>query len=102
MVHTAWVTDPAFRHPVASLWQDVVNSVDVPLRREQRDLAEPVPVRARFLWALDGETWLDGRVMAVWDRRGYERALLVHRDRRDERGQALGMWLKGRDVRRLR
>lgn len=94
------MTDPVFRHPVASLWQDVVNSVDVPPRREQRDLAEPVPVRARFVWALDGETWLDGRVMAVWERRGYERVLLVHRVHRDERGQTHGAWLRQRDVRR--
>lgn len=95
------MTEPTFRHPVASQWQRCLNAVDVPPRREQHDLPHGALVRARWVWERDGETWLDGRVMSVWRRRGYEDVVLVHRLHRDERGQTHGEWLWAHDVRRL-
>lgn len=87
-----------FRHPVASLWQEVVNAVEVPPRAEQRDLSPVIPVLARYVWALDGVAWLGGTVIAVWDRRGHEPAVLVHREGHDPRAQTRGVWLLARDV----
>ena len=92
------MTDTEFRHPVASLWQEVVNAVEVPPRGEQRDVHPPVPVLARYVWGRDGGAWLDGHVMAVWERRGYEPVVLVHRDHRDRRAQTRGVWLRACDV----
>lgn len=94
------MTDPAYRHPVASLWQAVTNAVDAPPRGEQRDIP-PVPARARYVWAIDGEVWLEVRVMAVWQRRGHEDVVLVHRVHRDARAQTRGVWLRARDVERV-
>ncbi len=92
------MADPDFRHPVASLWQRCLNAVDVPPRREQRDLANGVLVLARWKWEHDGEERIEGRVMSVWRRRGYEDVVLVHRLARDSRGQTHGEWLRASDV----
>jgi len=92
------MTEPAFRHPVASLWQRCLNALEVPPRCEQRDLSNGALVRARWDWEHDGVEWLDGRVMSVWARRGYEDVVLVHRLRRDPRGRTHGEWLPARDV----
>jgi len=94
------MTESAFNHPVASVWQRCLNAVDVPPRDEQRDLPHGALVRARWVWERDGEVWLDGRVMSVWERRGFEDVVLVHRLNRDPRGQTHGEWLWARDVRR--
>lgn len=81
------MTEPAFHHPVASLWQQCLNAVEPPPVREQRDIPRGALVRARWDWERDGEEWLDGRVMSVWERRGYEDVVLVHRLHRNARGQ---------------
>lgn len=91
------MTETAF-HPVASLWQRCLNALDPPPVREQRDVPHGALVRARWVWERDGETWLHGRVMSVWERRGYEDVVLVHRLNRDSRGQTHGEWLWARDV----
>ena len=95
------MTHPNYRHPVASLWQAVTNAVEVPPRTEQRDVHPPASVRARYVWALDGEVWIEARVMAVWERRGHEDVVLVHRVHRDARAQTRGVWLRARDVERV-
>jgi hypothetical protein len=92
------MTDPDFQHPVASLWQRCLNAMPVPPRAEQRDVPHGVLVRARWVWERDGEERLEGRVMSVWERRGYEDVVLVHRLARDARGQTHGEWLRASDV----
>lgn len=95
------MTEPPFHpphFPVAPAWQRCLNAVDVPPRAEQRDLVHGALVRARWVWGHDGEEWLDGRVVSVWERRGYEDVVLVHRLHRDPRGQTHGEWLWARDV----
>lgn len=95
------MTEPAFHHPVASRWQACLNAVDAPPVREQRDVPHGALVRARWVWERDGEEWLDGRVMSVWERRGFEDVVLVHRLHRDPRGQTHGEWLRASDVARV-
>ena len=92
------MSDPAFRHPVASLWQRCLNAVPVPPRKEQRDVPRGVLVRARWVWERDGEEQIGGWGMFVWERRGFEDVVLVHRLRRDERGRTHGEWLRASDV----
>lgn len=92
------MTDPDFHHPAASLWQRCLNALEVPPRDEQRDVTHGVPVRARWVWEHDGEGWVDGRVIAAWERRGYDDVVLVHRLHHDERGQTPGEWLRASDV----
>lgn len=97
------MTEPPFHpphFPVAPAWQRCLNAADVPPRAEQRDLSHGALVRARWVWERDGEEWLDGRVVSVWERRGYEDVVLVHRLHRDPRGQTHGEWLWAHDVQR--
>lgn len=97
------MTEPPFHpphFPVAPAWQRCLNAVDVPPRAEQRDLVHGALVRARWVWERDGEEWLDGRVVSVWERRGYEDVVLVHRLNRDPRGQTHGEWLWAHDIQR--
>lgn len=97
------MTEPPFHpphHPVAPTWQRCLNASDVPPRAEQRDLSHGALVRARWVWERDGVEWLDGRVMSVWERRGFEDVVLVHRLHRDPRGQTHGEWLWAHDVQR--
>lgn len=95
------MTEPTFNHPVASLWQRCLNAVPVPPVREQRDVVHGALVRARWVWERDGEAWLDGRVMAAWERPGHEDVVLVHRLHRDPRGRTHGEWLWAHDVQRV-
>lgn len=97
------MTEPAFHsphHPVVPSWQRCLNAAATPPVREQRDI-DGVRVRARWVWERDGEEWIEGRVMSVWRRRGFEDVVLVHRAHRDPRGQTLGEWLRASDVERL-
>lgn len=92
------MTDHGFRHPVVVLWQRCLNALEVPPVREQRDVLHGVVVRARWVWERDGEERLEGRVMSVWERRGFEDVVLLHRLHRDVRGRTHGEWLWARDV----
>ena len=95
------MTDPDYRHPVASCWQRCLNAVRPPPVRKQRDLPHGALMRARWVWERDGEEWLGGRVVSVWERLGFEDVVLVHRLHRDERGQTHGERLWARDVERF-
>lgn len=95
---TLLVNTSSFSHPVASMWQRCLNAMEIPPSSEQRDLANGVLVLARWVWERDGEERIEGRVVSVWKRRGYEDVVLVHRLTRDARGQTHGEWLRASDV----
>ena len=65
------------------------NVVDVP-PGEHRDVAEPIPVRARFAFAA-GEEWVDGLAME-WTRE------LVRVQTRDPRLYPRVVWVRAGDV----
>ena len=44
--------------------QEVLNARRVPERRVQRTAPDPIPVRARIVWAKDGEELITTRCMA--------------------------------------
>lgn len=70
-------------------WQKILNDADA--RGSYRD-RPPVPVRARVVFATDGEVWLDG--MAT--RLGFDGAIFV--ELKDRRVQTIGVWLPPSDV----
>ncbi|MGH3117457.1 MAG: hypothetical protein ACRDQ2_10190 [Gaiellales bacterium] len=57
------------------------------------DQPNPIPVRARVVWAGDGEEWVDGTA-----RRWTANAVFVGLS--DERLRAIGVWLRPEDLRR--
>lgn len=73
--------------------QRILNAVEVPPARAQRDARPPLPARARVVWEHDGQEILDVLVIG-WTSR------LVWVQVRDPRSRFVGVWLLPRDVRR--
>lgn len=73
--------------------QAILNAVEVPPRRAQRDARPPIPARARVVWETDGQEILDVLVIG-WTSR------LIWIQLRDPRSRFVGVWLPARDVRR--
>lgn len=74
--------------------QAILNAVEVPPRRAQRDARPPIPAMARVVWEHDGQEILDVLVIG-WT------SHLVWIQVRDPRSRFVGVWLPPRDVRRV-
>lgn len=94
------MTDPDYVHPRVFLWQRILNGHEVPELADQLELPRPVPVRARVVWAVDGEETKDARVIATCRVRGRVPLVLVHWVGAEPRSQILGAWLAETDVER--
>lgn len=94
------MTRDDFIHPATALWQKALNAFPVPERKNQHDLADAVPVRARTVWERDGEEIKLGRVVATSRVRGHVPLVLVHWTGTEVRSATLGVWLAECDVER--
>lgn len=72
-------------------WQKALNAQPIPQPLPR--LHDPIPVRARLVWEVDGETWLDGNAI-----RWTASVVLVRLN--DRRCSAIGEWLVPGDMRR--
>ncbi len=78
------------------LWQAIVNSVAIPSRHLQRDLAPKVPVRARLVWERDGQQMIE-TTCGIWA--PTESGPVVHVWLRgDRRAQVKWCWLRVGDT----
>lgn len=73
--------------------QRITNARDIPPLRNQR--AGWLHCRARIVYELDGEEWID-TVAYAWT----SRLVLVQRPGHDHRWERIGVWLDASDVRR--
>lgn len=73
--------------------QRILNARDIPPLRNQ--CAGWLHCRARIVYELDGEEWID-TVAYAWT----TRLVLVQRPRHDHRWESIGVWLDASDVRR--
>ena len=74
-------------------WQAITNAREVPERHLQHELAAPIPVRVRLIWAKDGVEFID--TLAV----GWA-GQLVHVQVRDVRLRARYVWVHVEHVQR--
>lgn len=72
--------------------QRLLNGRPVPRRYIEAPFPGPIPIRARLVWAIDGEEWADGRAMA-WTSR-----LVLVELQMEQRLQIHGAWLDAADV----
>ncbi len=73
--------------------QRILNAHDIPPLQHQR--AGWLHCRARIVYELDGEEWID-TVAYAWT----SQLVLVQRRRHDHRWELIGVWLDASDVRR--
>lgn len=80
-------------HEAAERYQRVLNALPIPARREQREAAVWIPIRARVVWELDGQDIFETDALG-WTRHA------VHVRLEDRRLRVKAVWLSPADVQR--